>query len=73
MYKQAEFRGQVAPFLQLLQPYYYDGKRHFVEKTGYKAFLTILRQLCNAQGATYEVRLIYDKSSYEIEYIIKRV
>ena len=36
----------------------------------YNYFLTVIRQLCNVYNIVYTSKLIYNKSSYEIEYCV---
>jgi len=71
LYKKTEYNSTILAFTTLLKDYYYASKKIYIERTmNYKNFLTIIRQLCNAHNINYESRLVYDKSSYEIEYVI---
>jgi hypothetical protein len=71
LYKKTEYNNNIIVFLESLKEYYYISKRKYVDRTmTYKHFLTVLRQLCNAHNITYTTRLVYDKSSYEIEYCV---
>lgn len=73
LYKKAEFHEMLTPFLLLLEPYYYDSKKHYVKrKMDYGKFITVIRQLCKINTIEYTPKLIYDKSSYEIEYYIDK-
>lgn len=71
LYKKAEYNNSITVFIESLKEYYYVSKRKYIERTmNYKNFLTIIRQLCNANNVNYTSKLVYDKSSYEIEYSI---
>jgi|688.fasta_scaffold544178_3 hypothetical protein len=71
LYKKTEYNNNIVTFTSILKEYYYASKKKYVErKMNYNNFLTIIRQLCNANNIKYETKLVYDKSSYEIEYII---
>ena len=74
LYKKTEYNSNILTFTTLLKEYYYASKKKYVERTmNYKNFLTVIRQLCNANNINYESKLVYDKSSYEIEYIIYKI
>lgn len=74
LYKKTEYNNTITIFLALLKDYYYTSKKKYVERNlSYKHFLTVIRQLCNTHNMMYESKLIYDKSSYEIEYKIYKV
>lgn len=71
LYKKCEYNNTISPFMAILKDYYYNSKKKYVERNmSYNFFLTIIRQLCNSHNIKYETKLIYDKSSYEIEYTI---
>jgi len=71
LYKKAVFRETITPFIQQLEVYYYDSKKHYVRrKMDYIKFITIIRQLCNSIGVKYDTQLVYNNSSYEIVYSI---
>ncbi len=69
LYKKALFRGNITPFTEHLDSYYYDSKKHYIRrKMDYMKFITILRQLCNSIGVKYDTQLVYNNSTYEIVY-----
>ena len=71
LYKQAEYNNYIIPFIESLKPYYYKSKLYYVErKLDYVKFMTIMRQICNAHKINYTSKIIYNNSSYEIEYTI---
>lgn len=72
IYKQAEYNNNINGFIQSLKPYYYKSKLYYVErKLDYVKFMTIIRQLCNAHKIDYTSKIMYNNSSYEIEYTLK--
>jgi hypothetical protein len=71
LYKKTEYNNSIIIFIDSLKEYYYVSKRKYIEgQMNYKKFLTIIRQICNANNINYTTKLVYDKSSYEIEYSI---
>lgn len=73
LYKKADYNKNLTAFTESLKEYYNKSKRKYVERTmNYNYFLTIIRQLCNAHNITFTSKLIYDKSTYEIEYYIRK-
>jgi len=73
LYKKSVFREVIAPFVQQLDVYYYDSKKHYIRrKLDYIKFITIIRQLCNSIGVKYDTQLVYNNSTYEIVYFIKK-
>ena len=71
LYKKFVFRELMPDFIALIQPYYYESKKHYItRKMDYNRFITILRQLCNANNIRYETKMIYNSSTYEILYYI---
>ena len=72
LYKQAEYNNQLIDFINFLKPYYYKSKLYYLErKLDYVKFMTIIRQICNANKIEYVSKIIYNNSGYEIEYTIK--
>ena len=69
--KRARFSSHYDDFIDLLRPYYYVSKRHYLEgPMVYKRFLTILRQICSFNKFTHTVTMAYDRSKASIEYHI---
>ena len=72
LYKQAEYNNQMSSFIEPLKEYYYKSKLYYVNrKLDYVKFMTIIRQICNSYMIDYTTKIIYNNSSYEIEYTIK--
>jgi hypothetical protein len=68
-YKKAVLLKTIEPFLLILEPYYHESKKHYIQrKMSYSHFTTILRQLCKFQKAGFQKNLVYDKSTYTIDY-----
>ena len=73
LYKKTEYTHNLDKFIEALKTYYFVSKRKYVNRPmTYKHFLTIIRQLCNSHNINYTSKLVYDKSSYEIEYCIHK-
>ena len=71
LYKKTEYNNNITTFIESLKEYYHVSKRNYIERQmNYKTFLTIIRQICNANNINYTSKLVYDKSSYEIEYSV---
>jgi hypothetical protein len=71
LYKKTEYNNSINIFVDSIKEYYYVSKRKYIERQmNYKNFLTIIRQICNAHNINYTSKLVYDKSSYEIEYSV---
>ena len=70
-YKKMMFLDLHAGFCNELLEYYQSSKRHYLTRTfTYKAFSTILRQLCNECNIRMETRVLYIQSVYTTEYTI---
>ncbi len=71
LYKKAVFKETITPFIQSLDVYYYESKKHYIRrKMDYIKFITIIRQLCNSIDVKYTTQLVYNNSTYEIVYSI---
>ena len=71
LYKKFVFRELMPAFIAVIEPYYYDSKKHYItRKMDYNRFITIMRQLCNANNINYETKMVYNSSTYEIVYYI---
>ena len=74
LYKKTDYNKKISTFTDAIKEYYYLSKRKYIDRVmTYNFFLTVIRQLCNAHKITYTSKLVYDKSSYEIEYNIYKV
>tara|TARA_B110000967_G_scaffold201538_1_gene238971 strand:- start:458 stop:853 length:396 start_codon:yes stop_codon:yes gene_type:complete len=70
-YKKAEYNKDIKSFIDFLKKYYHKSKQFYLNRTPtYKNFLTILRQACNHLCISYTSKIIYNKSKYNIIYII---
>ena len=73
LYKQAEYNNQITDFINSLKSYYHKSKLYYVErKLDYIKFMTIIRQLCNANKINYSTKIVYNNSNYEIDYYISK-
>jgi hypothetical protein len=70
-FKKGIFKGVIQEFIETCIPYYHLSKRKYLErKLLYKAFTTIIRQICNFNNIKYTYTIKYDKSKYNIIYYI---
>lgn len=73
LYKKTEYNQRLTTFIAALKPHYHNSKRKYIDRQmTYNYFLTIIRQLCNSHKIPYTTKLVYDKSSYEIEYTVQK-
>jgi hypothetical protein len=72
-YQRAKYHNQIEPWLEKLRPYYLKAKQHYLDRKPmlYVNFATIVRQLCKSQGFTVTTSLDFDKSRYDIVYVIR--
>jgi hypothetical protein len=70
IYKQADYKNVIQPFVNNLQKCYHTSKMHYLENINYKRFLTIIRQLCRYFHIYYKSEIKYIGSSYFINYYI---
>jgi hypothetical protein len=70
-FKRAKFNKTLEKHLTILNRYYHDSKKHYIQN-GYtfKGLHTIIRQLCKFYGIKYDKETKYSFSSYEIVYTI---
>ena len=70
-YRKMIYHGYETDFIDTIRPYYCSKKLFYLDrKLTYNGMTTILRQICNHNGVTYETRMRYYSSKYEIEYHI---
>ena len=70
-YKKCDFLQLLYPFCGSLLDYYHNSKQFYVNrKQSYNTFITIIRQLCKANGINYTSKIVYNKSTYDITYYI---
>jgi hypothetical protein len=72
-FKKGIFNESIHQFIEICKPYYHNSKKKYLEKKlTYNSFITIVRQICNYNKLTYTSQIKYNKSSYDIVYIIYR-
>lgn len=70
-FKKGTFTNAIQEFIELCKPYYHNSKKKYLErKISYNSFTTIVRQICNYNKLTYISQIKYNKSLYDIVYII---
>ena len=70
-FKKGIYTQDIEKFIELCSHYYHLSKRKYLEKKlTFNSFATIMRQICNNNKITYTSKIVYDKSSYNIEYYI---
>ena len=69
--KRARFSNHYDDFMEMLRPYYYPSKYHYIDApVAYKRFLTILRQICTYNNFAYTSTTVYDRAKASLEYRI---
>lgn len=71
-FKRGVYNNIIQSFYDDILPYYHLSKKRYADKTNitYKSVINILRQLCRSHSISIESNIKYEKSSYELEYII---
>lgn len=70
-YKKGIFNESISTFLANCKEYYYLSKHKYLDrKLTYNSFATVLRQICNYNKISYKTEIKYDKSTYNIVYLI---
>jgi hypothetical protein len=70
-FKKGIFNNDIQAFFEICKPYYHNSKKKYLEKKlTYNSFVTVMRQICNYNKLTYTSQIKYNKSSYDIVYII---
>jgi hypothetical protein len=70
-FKKGIFNNTIQEFFELCKPYYHNSKKKYLDKKlTYNSFVTVVRQICNYNKLTYTSQIKYNKSSYDIVYII---
>lgn len=71
-YKKGVMMNFIEPFCKLIEPMYYQSKKHYVnKKINYKSLATIIRQICKFKNIPIHSKITYNKSTYEIIYYIQ--
>lgn len=70
-FKKAEYNNEIENLIENLKEHYHKSKQFYLNRQmTYKNFLTILRQVCNHLCIPYTSKILYNKSKYNIIYII---
>ena len=70
-FKKGVFNQSIQQFFEVCKPYYHNSKKKYLEKKlTYNIFVTVVSQICNYNKLTYISKIKYNKSSYDIVYII---
>ena len=70
-FKKGLFNKSIDSFIEICKPYYHNSKKKYLEKKiTYNSFITVVRQICNFNKLTYTSQIKYNKSSYDIIYIV---
>ena len=70
-FKKEEYKKKIIKLIDFLKNYYHKSKQFYLNRQmTYKNFLTVLRQICNNLCIPYTSKILYNKSKYNIIYII---
>jgi hypothetical protein len=70
-YKKLLYNKKLTPFISELKAYYHKSKQFYLNRNiTYKNTLTVIRQILNSLYIPYTSKIIYNKSKYNINYII---
>ena len=70
-FKKGIYKELIQTFIEYCKSFYHISKRKYLEKKlTFNSFATIIRQICNNNKITYTSKIVYDKSSYKIDYYI---
>ena len=70
-FKKGLFNNIIINFIEQCKSYYYLSKHKYLErKINYKSFITIIRQICKYNKISYNSKINYNKSKYDIIYSI---
>ena len=70
-FKKGMFNEAIVKFFEECKEYYHNSKKKYLErKLTYNSFVTVVRQICKLNKITYTSQIKYDKSNYDIVYII---
>lgn len=73
-FKKGIYNESIVNFIEECKSYYHNSKKKYLEKKlTYNSFITIVRQICNYNKLTYTSQIKYNKSSYDIVYIIYKI
>ena len=70
-FKKAEIYDIISDFKEQIKPYYHQSKQYYVERDlNFIRFMTVIKQICSLNNIIVLRKIIYNKSTYEIEYYI---
>ncbi|ALH22955.1 hypothetical protein ceV_049 [Chrysochromulina ericina virus CeV-01B] len=70
-FKKAEYYNLFDKLINELKDYYHNSKQFYLtRKLTYNFFLTIIRQLCKSLNVSFNTKIYYCKSVYDITYHI---
>lgn len=70
-FKRGVYNGSIHVFFEKLKPYYRESKQMYVDrKLTYNSFITVVRHVCKCIDVEYTNQMRYDKSTYEIVYLV---
>ncbi len=70
-YNKLKYHDLIEPFCNFLKNYYHSSKYKYISAVNnFNKFITIIRQICNANNIIYINKCIYIKSKYEPVYYI---
>lgn len=70
-FKKGMYNEIIVNFFEESKEYYHNSKKKYLErKITYNSFVTVIRQICKLNKITYTSQIKYDKSKYDIVYII---
>lgn len=70
-FKKGIYNEIIINFFEECKEYYHNSKKKYLErKLSYNSFITVIRQICKLNKITYTSQIKYDKSKYDIVYII---
>jgi len=72
-FKKGIFNNSIPVFVEELKNYYHTNKWMYLERNmTYNYFTTILRHICKFNIIAFTTEMRYDKSTYEIIYLIQK-
>ena len=73
-FKRSVFYQTLQPFLDACQPYYFKSKQKYLcpQPLTFVSVATVIRQICRLHQVSFCKHMVYDKSSYEMVYLIEK-
>ena len=70
-FKKGLYNKSIVGFFEQCKPFYHTSKMKYLERPlSYNSFVTVVRQICNANDIVYKSNIKYDKTMYDIIYNI---